>query len=399
MLKKLTLTHWIFIGLVAGVLVGYFFPTVGREMDVFSKIFLNLIKSLVAPLLLSTLIIGIAGHADLKQVGRMGWKSILYFEIATSFALIIGLISANIFRPGDGVDLSGVTGGNKPALIKQTWKEIVVHTFPENIAKSIAEGQVLQIAVFAIIFAMGLTMVSEPHKKRLLDWTESIAEVMFKFTKVVMYVAPLGVFGAMAYAVSIMGVQIFGPILKLVLTLYAALFFYILLILFPITRIFKIKLVKFYNAVKIPVSIAFGTASSEAALAPAMQSLEAYGVPRKFVSFVLPTGMSFNLDGTTLYLSAASIFVAQANGIQLSIGQQITIMLTLMLTSKGVAGVARASLVILLGTLEIFGIPDKPVYIILAVDVIMDMARTAVNVLGNCLATVVVAKWENEFED
>ena len=399
MLKKLTLTHWIFIGLVAGVLVGYFFPTVGREMDVFSKIFLNLIKSLVAPLLLSTLIIGIAGHADLKQVGRMGWKSILYFEIATSFALIIGLISANIFRPGDGVDLSGVTGGNKPALIKQTWKEIVVHTFPENIAKSIAEGQVLQIAVFAIIFAMGLTMVREPHKKRLLDWTESIAEVMFKFTKVVMYVAPLGVFGAMAYAVSIMGVQIFGPILKLVLTLYAALFFYILLILFPITRIFKIKLVKFYNAVKIPISIAFGTASSEAALAPAMQSLEAYGVPRKFVSFVLPTGMSFNLDGTTLYLAAASVFVAQANGIQLSIGQQITIMLTLMLTSKGVAGVARASLVILLGTLEIFGIPDKPVYIILAVDVIMDMARTAVNVLGNCLATVVVAKWENEFED
>ena len=399
MLKKMTLTHWIFIGLVAGVLVGYFFPTVGREMDVFSKIFLNLIKSLVAPLLLSTLIIGIAGHADLKQVGRMGWKSILYFEIATTFALIIGLISANIFRPGDGVDLSGVIGGNKPTIIKQTWKDIVVHTFPENIAKSIAEGQVLQIAVFAIIFAMGLTMVNEPHKKRLLDWTESIAEVMFKFTKVVMYVAPLGVFGAMAYAVSVMGVQIFGPILKLVLTLYSALFFYILLILFPITRIFKIKLVKFFNAVKTPVSIAFGTASSEAALAPAMQSLEAYGVPRKFVSFVLPTGMSFNLDGTTLYLSAASIFVAQANGIQLSIGQQITIMLTLMLTSKGVAGVARASLVILLGTLEIFGIPDKPVYIILAVDVIMDMARTAVNVLGNCLATVVVAKWENEFED
>ena len=399
MLKKMTLTHWIFIGLVAGVLVGYFFPTVGREMDVFSKIFLNLIKSLVAPLLLSTLIIGIAGHADLKQVGRMGWKSILYFEIATTFALIIGLISANIFRPGDGVDLSGVIGGNKPTIIKQTWKDIVVHTFPENIAKSIAEGQVLQIAVFAIIFAMGLTMVSEPHKKRLLDWTESVAEVMFKFTKVVMYVAPLGVFGAMAYAISVMGLQIFGPILKLVLTLYSALFFYILLILFPITRIFKIKLVKFFNAVKTPVSIAFGTASSEAALAPAMQSLEAYGVPRKFVSFVLPTGMSFNLDGTTLYLSAASIFVAQANGIQLSIGQQITIMLTLMLTSKGVAGVARASLVILLGTLEIFGIPDKPVYIILAVDVIMDMARTAVNVLGNCLATVVVAKWENEFED
>ena len=398
-LGKLSLTHWIFIGLVAGILVGYLFPDVGKEMDVFSKIFLNLIKSLVAPLLLSTLIIGIAGHADLKQVGRMGWKSILYFEIATSFALIIGLISANIFRPGDGVDLSGVAIGNKPPIIKSGWKDIIVHSFPENIAKSIAEGQVLQIAVFAIIFAMGLTMVQDIHKKRLLDWTESLAEVMFKFTKVVMYFAPIGVFGAMAYAVSIMGLQIFGPILKLVLTLYSALFFFLLLVLFPITRLFKIKLVKFFNAVKTPVSIAFGTASSEAALAPAMQNLEAYGVPRKFVSFVLPLGMSFNLDGTTLYLAAASVFVAQANGIQLSIGQQITIMLTLMLTSKGVAGVARASLVILLGTLEIFGIPDKPVYIILAVDVIMDMARTAVNVLGNCLATVVVAKWEKEFED
>ncbi len=398
-LGKLSLTHWIFIGLVAGILVGYFFPSVGREMDVFSKIFLNLIKSLVAPLLLSTLIIGIAGHADLKQVGRMGWKSILYFEIATSFALIIGLISANLFRPGDGVDLSGVTVANKPTIIKSGWKDIIVHSFPENIAKSIAEGQVLQIAVFAIIFAMGLTMVQDIHKKRLLDWTESLAEVMFKFTKVVMYFAPIGVFGAMAYAVSIMGLQIFGPILKLVFTLYSALFFFLLLVLFPITKIFKIKLVKFFNAVKTPVSIAFGTASSEAALAPAMQNLEAYGVPRKFVSFVLPLGMSFNLDGTTLYLAAASVFVAQANGIQLSIGQQVTIMLTLMLTSKGVAGVARASLVILLGTLEIFGIPDKPVYIILAVDVIMDMARTAVNVLGNCLATVVVAKWEKEFED
>ena len=398
-LGKLTLTHWIFIALVAGILVGYFFPSFGREMDVFSKIFLNLIKSLVAPLLLSTLIIGIAGHADLKQVGRMGWKSILYFEIATSFALVIGLVSANIFRPGDGINLNDIVTAEKPTVVKHGWKDIIVHSFPENIAKSIAEGQVLQIAVFAIIFAIGLTMVQDPHKKRLLDWTESLAEVMFKFTKVVMYFAPMGVFGAMAYAVSIMGLQIFGPILKLVLTLYSALFFFLLLILFPITRLFKIKLLKFFNAVKTPVSIAFGTASSEAALAPAMQNLETYGVPRKFVSFVLPLGMSFNLDGTTLYLAAASVFVAQANGIELSIGQQITIMLTLMLTSKGVAGVARASLVILLGTLEIFGIPDKPVYIILAVDVIMDMARTAVNVLGNCLATVVVAKWENEFED
>ncbi|MBL7817587.1 MAG: cation:dicarboxylase symporter family transporter [Saprospiraceae bacterium] len=399
-MKKLTITHWIFIALVAGIIVGVAVPNVAKEMDVFSKIFLKLIKTIVAPLLFSTLVIGIAGHADMKQVGRMGWKSLVYFELVTTLALAFGLIAANLVRPGDGIDMSAVQSGEKIAVAQQNWKDIILHTFPENIAKSVAEGQVLQIVVFSIFFALGLAMLKEgKHKTFMLDWTESLAEVMFKFTNLVMYFAPIGVFGAMAYAVGKMGPDVLFTLAKLVLTIYLSLVAFILLVLLPIAMLFKIKISKFLKAVAEPVTIAFGTASSEAALAPAMQSLEKYGVPRKFVSFVLPTGMSFNLDGTTLYLAAASLFVAQAAHIELSIGQQITMMLTLMLTSKGVAGVARASLVILMGTISMFGLPDTPVYIILAVDVLMDMARTGTNMLGNCLATVVVAKWEKEFED
>ena len=397
---KTSLTFWIVVALVAGVLTGIFFPEFAKNMDIFSKIFLKLIKTIVAPLLFSTLIMGIAGHADMKQVGRMGWKSILYFEIVTTLALLFGLIAANVIRPGDGIDLSSIQKTGDIVAQKQDWKDIILHTFPENIAKSVAEGQVLQIVVFSIFFALGLSMITKPqHKKTMLEWTESLAEVMFKFTKIVMYFAPIGVFGAMAYAVGKMGPSIFGPILKLVLTLYGSLFFFIILVLLPIALIMKINIPKFLKAISEPVSIAFGTASSEAALAPAMQKLEAYGVPRKFVAFVLPTGMSFNLDGSTLYLATASIFVAQAQGIEMSVGQQIVMMLTLMLTSKGVAGVARASLVILMGTIAMFGLSETPIYIILAVDVIMDMARTSVNMLGNCLATVVVTKWEGEGKD
>lgn len=397
---KNSLTFWIVVALILGVLTGIFFPDFAQNMDVFSKIFLKLIKTIVAPLLFSTLIIGIAGHADMKQVGRMGWKSIVYFEVVTTLALLFGLIAANLIRPGDGIDLSSIEKTGDIVAQKQNWKDIILHTFPENIAKSVADGQVLQIVVFSIFFALGLSMITKAeHKRTMLEWTESLAEVMFKFTKIVMYFAPIGVYGAMAYAVGKMGYSIFGPIIKLVLTLYGSLFFFILLVLLPIALIMKINIRKFLTAVSEPVSIAFGTASSEAALAPAMQKLEAYGVPRKFVAFVLPTGMSFNLDGSTLYLATASIFVAQAQGIEMSVGQQIIMMLTLMLTSKGVAGVARASLVILMGTIAMFGLSETPIYIILAVDVIMDMARTSVNMLGNCLATVVVTKWEGEGKD
>ncbi len=395
-----SVTFWIFVALFAGIAVGIAAPDVAKEMDIFSKIFLKLIKTIVAPLLFSTLIIGIAGHADMKQVGRMGWKSLLYFEVVTTIALAFGLIAANTIRPGDGIDLSSVKKETAINVAKQDWKDIILHIFPENVAKSIAEGQVLQIVVFSIFFAIGLSMVTnQKHKATMLEWTESLAEVMFKFTKIVMYFAPIGVFGAMAYAVGTMGSGVLWSLAKLLGTVYASLVAFLLLVLLPIALLFKIKIFKFLKAVAEPVTIAFGTASSEAALAPAMQRLEEYGVPRKFVSFVLPTGMSFNLDGSTLYLAAAAVFVAQAQGVELSIGQQLTMMLTLMLTSKGVAGVARASLVILMGTISTFGLQDTPIYIILAVDVLMDMARTSVNMLGNCLATVVVAKWEGEFED
>ncbi len=393
------MTGWIFVGLISGAVCGILFPQTCLNFDVFSKIFLNLVKCIVAPLLFSTLIVGIAGHSDIKQVGRMGWKALLYFEVATTLALLFGLTVANIVRPGDGLNLSSVDTSQKIQVVEQTWKDIVMHSFPENIAKSIAEGQVLQVVVFTIIFAIGITMTPQPHRQRMLNFAESLAEVMFKFTKIVMYFAPIGVFGAMSYATAKMGFSIFGPISKLILTLYGSLALFILFVLLPIALLFKIKIRKFVSYVYEPVSIAFGTASSEAALGSAMKRLEEYGIPKKFVSFVLPAGISFNLDGSTLYLAAATLFVAQANHMELSIGTQIQIMLTLMLTSKGVAGVSRASLVILMGTLAAFNIPDKPVYIILAVDVLMDMARTSVNMLGNCLATTVVAKWENEFQD
>ena len=421
--RRRNVTSWIFACIFLGAEIGVDFPGIAGNLDIFSKIFLNLVKTIVAPLLFSTLVIGIAGHADMKQVGRMGWKALLYFEIVTTVALLIGLCAINFSKAGEGIDLSGVdksgvksifkqdwkdivtaTGEHVKVMtqtnevVRQDWKDIVLHTFPENIAKSIAEGQVLQVVVFSILFGIGLSMVSGPRKETMLHFVESLAEVMFKFTKIVMYFAPIGVGGAMAFAVAKMGTAIFGPLIYLVLTLYVALIVFVLCVLLPIALLFKIKLRPFIAAVAEPVSIAFGTASSEAALAPAMQAMERYGVPRKFVSFVLPTGMSFNLDGSTLYLAVATVFVAQADQIHLSVGQQITILLTLMLTSKGVAGVARATLVILMGTIATFGIPDTPVYIILAVDAIMDMARTSVNMLGNCLATVVVAKWEGEFE-
>ncbi len=395
--QRSSLTAWIFVSILLGAEVGFDFPAIAKDLDVLSKIFLKLIKTIVAPLLFATLVVGIAGHADIKQVGRMGWKSLVYFEIVTTIALLIGLVAINITRAGDGIDLSSIDTSEKIQVAAQSWKDIILHTFPENIAKSIADGQVLQVVVFSIIFAIGLSMTPDPYRRTMLDFSESLAEVMFKFTKIIMYFAPFGIGGAMAYTVGKMGLGVLIPLLKLVGTLYASLFVLVFAVLLPIALMFKVNIRAFLKAITEPVTIAFGTASSEAALPSAMKALEQFGVPRKFVSFVLPTGYSFNLDGTTLYLAVASIFVAQANGIELSVGNQIAMMLTLMLTSKGVAGVARASLVILMGTIASFGIPDTPVYLILAVDAVMDMARTAINLVGNCLATVVIAKWEGEF--
>jgi len=367
------------------------------NLQVLSSIFLRLIKTIIAPLIFSTLVVGIAGHSNLKQVGRMGIKALLYFEIVTTLALFIGLAAIHISRAGEGLNpppnaATATVSGAPP----QKWTDIVLHIFPENIAKSVAEGQVLQVVVFSIIFGIALALIGEEKRRPMLVFCESLSETMFKFTNIVMLFAPIGVAGAMAYTVGTMGFGVMANLAKLLVTLYAALIVFVLCVLLPVALIARLPIRRFVKAVAEPVTIAFATASSESALPRAMECMEAFGVPRQVVAFVLPTGYSFNLDGSTLYLSLASIFVAQAAGIHLTLGQQLVMVFTLMLTSKGVAGVPRAVLVILLGTLDSFHLPPWPVLLILGIDQFMDMARTATNVLGNCLASAVIARWEGE---
>jgi proton glutamate symport protein len=386
--------------MVAGAEFGYDVPSVAKKLQVFSDIFLRMIKTIIAPLLFSTLVVGIAGHADIKQIGRMGWKSLLYFEIISSFALFIGLLAINISKAGVGVVLPPNPTEAPIATIKaQSAGDFLLHVFPENIAKSIYEGQILQIVIFSIIFGIAVAMVKEKYRLPMIKFSESLAEVMFKFTNIVMYFAPVAVFAAIAYTVGHMGLDILFNLFKLLATLYVALIIFLLFVLLPVALIFKIPIRPFLRAVSEPATIAFATSNSESALPSAMESMEKFGIPRKIVAFVIPTGYSFNLDGTTLYLSLASIFIAQAAGINLPLEKQLIICFTLMLTSKGVAGVSRASLVILLGTAVSFGLPVEPIFIILGIDVLMDMARTSVNVIGNCLATAVIARSENELDD
>jgi proton glutamate symport protein len=399
-LKKRSLTTWILVCMVAGAEFGYDVPDVAKKLQVLSDIFLRMIKTIIAPLLFSTLVVGIAGHADIKQVGRMGWKSLLYFEIVSTIALFIGLLAINIGKAGVGVVLPPNPASPPITGIKaQTTSEFILHIFPENVAKAIFEGQILQIVIFSIIFGIAVAMVKERYRSPMIRFSESLAETMFKFTNIVMYFAPVAVFAAIAYTVGHMGLDILYNLFKLLATLYVALICFLLFVLFPIALIFKIPVKQFIKAVSKPATIAFATSNSESALPSAMESMEQFGIPRKIVAFVIPTGYSFNLDGTTLYLSLASIFVAQAAGIDLPLDKQLIICFTLMLTSKGVAGVSRASLVILLGTAVSFGLPVEPIFMILGIDVLMDMARTSVNVIGNCLATAVIARWENEFND
>ena len=399
--RGLTLTQQIFIGLALGILVGavvdYVNPAWAAYFRPFSQLFLRLIKMVIAPLIFATLVAGIAGAGHVKVVGRMGLRAIIYFEIVTTLALVIGLLAVNITRPGVGVNLpmgqdSGITAK------AQTWDQILLHVVPESVIDAMAKGDVLQIVVFSIFFGIALGMIGEKGKP-VLAWCETIAETMFKFTNIVMLYAPIGVGAAIAYTVGHGGLGILVNLAKLVLTLYGALAVFILVVLLPAALLFRVPIRKFVRAVKEPAIIAFSTTSSEAALPRAMEVLERLGVPRRIVSFVLPLGYSFNLDGTTLYLSLASVFVAQAAGVQLTVGQQITMLITLMLTSKGVAGVPRASLVILAGTLASYGLPLEGITLILGVDELMDMARTMTNVIGNCLATVIVAKWEGEFRE
>ncbi|MFZ9387017.1 MAG: dicarboxylate/amino acid:cation symporter [Chitinophagaceae bacterium] len=428
---KRSLTTWILVAMAIGVEIGIDFPAGSQDLKFLSTIFLRLVKTIVAPLLFATLVVGIASHANLKQVGRMGWKSLLYFEVVTTIALVIGLTAINITGAGKGIqvppellkelprssekqlqakvisilDSAGVEVPQGliqklPDTPAKGWQDHIVDIFPENIIKSIYEGNVLPIVFFSVIFGIALALLNDRKKKPMLDFAESLAETMFRFTNIIMYFAPFGVGAAIAVTVGHLGIDILKNLALLLVTLYVSLFAFLLLVLMPVALwIAKVPMRKFIQAIREPVSIAFATTSSDSALPKALENMEKFGVPRKIVSFVIPTGYTFNLDGTTLYLSLASVFVAQAAGIDLNFGEQLLIGLTLMLTSKGVAAVPRASLVILIATASTFHFPLWPIMAIYGIDELMDMARTSVNVIGNTLASCVIARWEGEFDD
>ncbi len=391
-------SQWVLISMVIGILIGWLAPEFAPNLKPFATIFLRMIKSLIVPLLFSTLVVGIAGHGDdMKKVGRLALRSIIYFEVVTTIALAIGLAAVNIVKPGVGVQLTSATSSTEfkeMATKTPTFSGVLEHTVPESFFDAASKNEVLQIVFFAIIFAVALSRVEGKSKTVMLDWMQSMSDVMFKFVGIVMVYAPIGIGAAIGVTVGKSGLGVMLNLAKLVGTLYVSLIVFILFVLVPIAFMAKIPLAKFWSAVRTPWLIAFTTASSEAAFPQAMQAMERFGVPRRIVAFVLPTGYSFNLDGSTLYLAIASVFVAQAANIPMTIGQQLLMMLTLMLTSKGVAAVPRASLVILSGALAQFGLPLEGIAVILGVDAIMDMARTSVNLLGNCLATAVMARWE-----
>jgi len=405
--SRISSTQWILIALVVGVILGAVFPAAGfpalaTAEKATASVFLRMIKSLIVPLLFSTLVVGIAGHGDdMKKVGRLAFRSIVYFEIVTTVALVIGLAAVNIIKPGVGVNLAAgtVKAGSELAQTKVTFTGVIEHMVPQSFFEAAAHNEVLQIVFFAILFAVGLSRVKGPLKKVMLDVCESLSSVMFKFVDIVMAFAPFGIGAAIATTVGASGLSVLANLGKLVGTLYGALIVFVLGVLFPVALMARIPIRRFWSHVRAPWLIAFSTASSEAALPLAMESLERFGLPKRIIAFVLPTGYSFNLDGSTLYLAVASVFAAQAGGIDMPIGNQLIMMLTLMLTSKGVAAVPRAALVILSGALTMFGLPLEAVAVILGVDAVMDMARTSINLLGNCLATAVMARWEGEFPD
>lgn len=409
---RLSLTMQIFIGLALGVLVGTLIHKLDADpyhkaqaiqwVRVLSRIFLSLIKVIIAPLLFSTLVVGIAGAGNIKEVGRIGLKALIYFEIVTTLALFIGLGAVNLTKPGIGVNLSSEQSAEAQEIAaragKVTPQDHIVNIFPTSLIKSMAENDVLQIVVFSLIFAIAVGACGEKGKP-MLAFCESLSEAMFKFTNFVMKFAPYGVGAAMAVTVGSKGLSVLKNLALLILTLYGALAVFIIIVLGVVAFLIRLPLKRFLKLVREPALLAFVTTSSESAFPKAMENMERLGVPRRIVSFVLPMGYSFNLDGSTLYLSLAAVFVAQMSNIHLSFGQQLLIVLTLMLSTKGIAAVPRASLVVLAGTLAQFGLPIEGIAVILGVDELMDMARTSTNVIGNCLATAVVARWEGEFND
>jgi proton glutamate symport protein len=396
--KGASLTYWILFSMLLGVEIGLDAPHFATHLRFLSDIFLRLIKVIVAPLILGTLITGIAGHGSLKGVGRIGLKSLIFFEVVTTIALVIGVIAIDISRAGEGVVVPAASAQIASSTTAHAfhWDEFLVNVFPENIAKSVADNQILQVAVFAILFGIALARVKEEKRIPILRVLESLTETMFAFTNIVMLFAPIGVGAAVAYTVGQMGIAVLLPLAKLLLTGYVALAIFLVAVLVPIAKLMRVPVKGFAKAVAEPATIAFATSSSEAALPRAMEEMEAFGVPRNIVAFVIPAGYSFNLSGSSLYLALASVFVAQVAGMHLTWGEQLLMVFTLMITSKGVAGVPRAVLVVLLATAGTFHLPTEPIFMILGIDAVMDMGRTAVNVIGNCLACVVVARSEGE---
>ncbi|HTU35790.1 MAG TPA: dicarboxylate/amino acid:cation symporter [Candidatus Acidoferrum sp.] len=394
--RRKSLTYWIFVSMLLGAEIGLDNPHLAEHLRILSDIFLRLIEVIVAPLILGTLITGIAGHGDVRGVGRIGWKSLVYFEVVTTIGLFIGVAAIDFSHAGSGlaVAASAHAAAQAPALIN--WGTFLLHIFPENIAQAVAQNDILEVAVFAIMFGIALALVPEPKRKPLVSFCDSLTEAMFKFTNIVMYFAPFGVGGAMAYTVGHLGFSVLVPLLKLLLTGYAALAIFLFAVLPPIAMLARVPLRAFSHAVAEPTTIAFATSSSEAALPLAMERMEQFGVPRRIVAFVIPAGYSFNLAGSTVYLAVASLFVAQVAGIHMSWSQQLFMVFVLMLTSKGVAGVPRAVIVVLLATAATFHLPTEPIFMILGIDALLDMARTAINVIGNCLASAVIARWEGE---
>ena len=396
-----SVTTQIFIGLVAGIAVGYLWPSFGVATKPLADAFLRMIKMIIAPLLFATLVVGIAGTGDMKAMGRIGLKAIVYFEVATTIALFLGLLLVNVFRPGDGLSIP--IGGDTQALAalaqneQHAW-DIFLHLFPTSVVDAMARGDILQLVVFSTFFGIALAAVG-PRGKPMIDVLESLAQVMFKFTAYVMAFAPVGVFAAIAAVVGGKGLGVLFSLGKLIALMYVGIALLIGIVVVATAYLIRVPVMAFWKAAREPFLIAFTTASSEAALPSSLENMEQFGVPKNIVGFVLPTGYSFNLTGSTMYLSLASVFVAQIAGVHMTIGQQLVMMLTLMLTSKGVAGVPRAALVVLTATLTQFGLPLEGAAILLGIDQIMDMGRTAMNVIGNCIATVVVARWEGVLDD
>ena len=396
-----SLTTQIFIGLLLGIAVGYLWPQFGVAVKPLADIFLRMIKMIIAPLLFSTLVVGIAGTGDMKAMGRIGLKAIVYFEIATTIALFLGLLLVNVFKPGAGLALPIGADTSAAAAMAQSQQhawDILLHMFPTSVIDSMARGDILQVVIFSLFFGIALAAIGAKGQP-VVDVLDSTAQAMFKFTGYVMAFAPVGVFAAIAATVGGKGLGILFTLGKLVALMYTGLAIFALIVLGAVSYLIRVPFFTFVKAIREPFLIAFTTASSEAALPKALEVMERFGVPKNIVGFVLPTGYSFNLDGSTLYLSLASVFVAQLAGIEMSVGQQLVMMLTLMLTSKGVAGVPRAALVVLAATLSQFGLPLEGAAILLGIDQIMDMGRTAVNVMGNCIATAVVARWEGVLDD